>query len=234
MNISAVTDTALQTQQTAKTQTANGSADFADAMEAVQQPKNGQLRIFKGAPDFIVEWANKYNVHISKRAVPDGQNGPPTKLVGDEAPLPTVYIHPKALERMMNDPDFAQQVENEIARQSECMHRVTRDGVPGATLEGTSITVHENGNVTYEVFAETNKSEQDDWEIIQALMRKVDAICEEMHAANEEKVQRQLNETQKNRAQAEFQRIRVNLSPDLAEDPMAGMFVAPSATAAVI
>lgn len=227
LNVLAVMDTITQSQQQTGIQTANGSAGFAEAMEAAAIEKNPNLRIFKDAPDFVVEWANKYNVHISKTAVRDGQNGPYTPAVGGVAKLPTVHIHPKALERMENDPEFAKQVEADIARISTGMHRALDEG--GDAVAGTSITIHADGNVTFEV-TKNEAGKADNWEEVEALMKKVDAICEEMHVANIEKVKRQLETVQKNRATAEFQRIRVTVSPELAAGEPALETALPSAT----
>ena len=43
-------------------------------------------------------------------------------------------------------------------------------------------------------------------------MKRVDAICELMHIANIEKINRRLEEIQQNRAMSEFQRLRVTVS----------------------
>lgn len=226
MFISAVADTTIKTQEAIKSQTANGGADFAAIMEK-EKTLNTEKRVFKGAPDFIFEWAEKYNVHISKTAVPLGQNGPYTPAVDGIAPLPTVHIHPKALERMINDPAFAEKIEKDIARMSNGMHRAMNDGVAeGLILDGTSITIHEDGSVTCEVFV-SEEAKEENWELVEALMKKVDAICEAMHIANEEKVQQQLDAIRSNRAISEFRRINMNITQnvDMPADDMTAQAV---------
>jgi len=69
-----------------------------------------------------------------------------------------------------------------------------------------------NGSVAYKVYWEEDEDESDTWAITEVLMKRVDAICELMHIANIEKINRRLEEIQQNRAMSEFQRLRVTVS----------------------
>jgi hypothetical protein len=212
MNVTSVTDAAAYQPQGAAAR-AQDNAEFDEILEA--SARDAHLRVFAGAPDFIVEWAQKYNVHISLTAVPKGKNGPYTPALEGQPPIPTVHIHPKALERMTDDPAFARKIEQEIARCSSAMHHA--QGFYGDKAAGTSITIDQDGNAACAIFWEDEDTKGDDWEMVSALMKKVDVICEQMHADNLEKVKRQLEEIQKNRAAAEFRRLSVTPPPEVSD-----------------
>ncbi len=190
-----------------------------DTVETTQsQPTQASKpRVFSGAPDFILSWAEKYNVHILQTAVPLGREGSPTSSSIDPTMKTTVHIHPEALERMINDPEFAAKTEKEIARLTEALQRQQSMGVSTGSIEGTSITIHEDGSITSAMFVDTERN-KDTWAMTEQLMKKVDANCRAMSAAVQQKVAKQLDAIQQQRASAEQNRLRVTLSPDLSQE----------------
>ncbi len=149
MNVSAAADITAPARQCERPGPADGKTDFAQVKEAIEQESavsTSGTRVFSGASDYILEWAQKYNVHISVTAVPDGENGTYMPALKNEPKLPLVHIHPKALERMENDIEFRNKVENSIRVHSQAMHYITERG--GDAIAGTSITIHEDGSVT--------------------------------------------------------------------------------------
>ena len=168
MSVSAVIFSALLSQQQNRdTRVTQGSGTFASAMDSAAVDRKPQPHVFRDAPDFVIEWAQKYNVHIIKSLVRNDSDG---TIVKHPLKLPTVNIHPTALARMLHDLDFRRSIEEALHRFAIETHKIlsrNRDGLAGGV-----INIYADGSFGFRPVEERETVERPDtWEMTKVLMK---------------------------------------------------------------
>lgn len=212
MNVSELSK--LMSNWTGRTQSsyAANQALFTETLKALSSAAKAAPSVFYGAPDFVREWAEKYDIDFYKEAIVSSLEGGRQQAMSSSTLRLTVTISPAALARMERDAEYRKEVEKEI----EEFWAMNKDTDPFAIkdyeIKGFSLTIHTDGTISETVYMK--KLNDDYGSRVAALMNQVDEMNEETHKAIEERIKRQREEELLQKADAERRRQRVFLAQD--------------------